>query len=129
MSKHCTCYICIKQRNYDPVEHYFLGRLALSRIVSREEEEAPLPTKGFLVVYPNPFRGSAMIQYKLPEAAFVDIRVYDVLGRNMAVLAQQRQHAGDHRIVFKTTELVSGTYFLHLRAGTHVQTRSITLLR
>ena len=70
-----------------------------------------------------------MIQYKLPEAAFVDIRVYDVLGRNMAVLAQQRQHAGDHRIVFKTTELVSGTYFLHLRAGTHVQTRSITLLR
>jgi hypothetical protein len=64
--------------------------------------------------YPNPFNPSTRITYAIPEAAEVQLAVYDVLGRRAAVLLQARQVAGVHTTMFDARDLPSGMYFCRL---------------
>lgn len=68
--------------------------------------------------YPNPFNPTTNIQYGLPESARVDLRVYDALGREVAVLVNQQQQAGLHTVVFDAGRynLASGVYIYRLVA-------------
>ena len=67
--------------------------------------------------YPNPFTTVTTIRYVLPQAAEVELVVYDALGRRVAVVVRQRQGAGRYEEVFKASELASGVYVYVLRAG------------
>ncbi len=80
--------------------------------------------------YPNPFNPSTTIAYQLPEAAIVHLTVYDVLGRKVATLVNQRQNAGRHEILFNADGLNSGIYFYHIRIGQQIlETRKMLLAR
>ncbi len=61
--------------------------------------------------YPNPFNPSTEISYYLPKSDFVTIKVHDVLGKEIAVLVNQIQNAGNHRVNFNAKNLTSGVYF------------------
>ena len=79
--------------------------------------------------YPNPFNPATTIAYSLPEAADVNLEIYDILGRRVTVLVSQIQHQGRHTITFNAPHLASGIYFYRLQAGSFVETRKMMLIK
>lgn len=79
--------------------------------------------------YPNPFNPTTMIQYGLPQARNVQLKVFDVLGREVAVLVDQRQEAGSYRAEFDASNLPNGTYFYRLLAGEFSQVKKLMLVK
>ena len=79
--------------------------------------------------YPNPFNPTTIISYKLPLSSLVTIKVYDVLGREVQTLVNERQNAGDHSVTFSAGNLSSGVYFYRLQAGTYHDTKKLLLLK
>ncbi|MEM1041501.1 MAG: M43 family zinc metalloprotease [Bacteroidota bacterium] len=82
-----------------------------------------------LGAYPTPFSSRTTVGYTLDAAADVQIDVYDVLGRRVAVLAEGLAEAGAHEAVFEAGDLPSGTYLVRLELGEQVQTQQITLMK
>jgi subtilisin family serine protease len=78
---------------------------------------------------PNPFRGEASVGFALPEAAGVRLAVYDLLGREVAVLADGQMEAGRHRARFDGRGLPAGVYAVRLTANEFIGTARVTLLR
>ena len=79
--------------------------------------------------YPNPFNPSTTIRYGLPHASPVTLKVYDMLGRQVSVLVNERRDAGVHEVKFDGSNLASGVYFYRMQAGSFVETRKLVLLR
>ncbi len=81
-------------------------------------------------VYPNPFNASTAVTVQLGDAAVVNVTVYDLLGREVAVLARGEHPAGAHRFVFDSSHLASGLYFVRASVpGEFDQTRKVMLVR
>lgn len=83
--------------------------------------------------YPNPFNPSTKIEYSLEKAEMVSLRVYNVLGNEVATLVNGRQEAGRYTVSFGTSketfDLLSGVYFYRLEAGSFISTRKLVLVR
>lgn len=81
--------------------------------------------------YPNPFNPSTRISYTLPESGRITLKVFDLLGKEVASLLDEYQEAGDHDIEFNTRiyNIPSGIYFYRLQTGKLVQTRKMLLLK
>jgi hypothetical protein len=79
--------------------------------------------------YPNPFNPSTTIRYDLPRSSMVRLSVYDILGREVSVLVNERRDAGVHEVKFDGLNYASGVYFYRLQAGDFVQTRKLLILR
>lgn len=79
--------------------------------------------------YPNPFNPSTTIKYELPRSSEVKLSVFDMLGREVSVLVNERRDAGVHEVKFDGSNLASGVYFYRLQAGDFVQSRKLVLLK
>ncbi len=79
--------------------------------------------------YPNPFNPSTVIEFAIPTADNVSLKIYDVLGREVATLLNERRNAGAHRVSFNATTLSSGTYFYRLQSGGFTQTKKMILVK
>jgi hypothetical protein len=79
--------------------------------------------------YPNPFNPGTTIKYDLPKATHVSLTVYDLLGRELSVLVNERRDAGVYEVKFDGSNLASGVYFYYLQAGSFVDTKALLLLR
>jgi hypothetical protein len=79
--------------------------------------------------YPNPFNPTTTIRYSLKETGKVSLRVYDVMGREVKVLVDGVQGAGEYSVVMDATGLSSGVYVYQLRAGGYVFTRKMMLVK
>lgn len=79
--------------------------------------------------YPNPFNPSTTISYELPEPTRVQLSVFDMLGREVAVLVDGDKAAGRHAVRFNAQGLTSGIYVYRIHAGTFTQTRKFTLMK
>ena len=98
-----------------------------------------IPKKFYLYQnYPNPFNPSTTIKYQIPKPGLVQLKVYDILGREVAILVNEYQTAGMHSIQFssdnklQTTnhkQLSSGIYFYRLKAGGFAETKKLLLLK
>ncbi len=77
---------------------------------------------------PNPFNPSTTIKYELPRSSMVELSAYDILGREVSVLVNERRDAGVHQVKFDATDLSSGVYFYQMRAGEFVQTKKLLLV-
>ncbi len=95
---------------------------------SRASEALP-EVAALEAVYPNPARGAATVAFALPEAGLVRLAVYDVLGREVAVLADGEAEAGRHEAALRAATLPAGTYLVRLTAGAEVRTQRITVVR
>jgi hypothetical protein len=85
--------------------------------------------KMLLQNYPNPFNPSTVIGYELPEAAHVQLAVYDLLGREIAVLVNEITPAGRHQTVFNGQHLSSGIYVYRLQSGGQLLTGKMLLMK
>jgi hypothetical protein len=93
-------------------------------------EESSIPTKYELNQnYPNPFNPSTVINYQLPQAEHVTLKVYDVLGNEVATLVNAFQQAGVHNVKFANEQLSSGIYFYKLQAGSFTATKKMMLAK
>lgn len=81
--------------------------------------------------YPNPFNPETVIGYRLSSAGYVKLTVFDILGKEVAVLEDGFKQAGNHSVRFNALNhsLVSGIYFYRLQAGKFVQTRKMLVLK
>ncbi|HEY9167515.1 MAG TPA: T9SS type A sorting domain-containing protein [Candidatus Kryptonia bacterium] len=79
--------------------------------------------------YPNPFNPSTVISYQLPAVSRVTLKVFDILGREIATLVDARENAGYHEVRFDGSRLSSGVYFYRMTAGNYVSTRKLLLIK
>ncbi len=79
--------------------------------------------------YPNPFNPTTTISFQLPAVSNVTLKVFDLLGREVAALVNEEMQPGSYERVFSAEGLASGVYLYQLRAGDFVQTRKLLLLR
>jgi photosystem II stability/assembly factor-like uncharacterized protein len=83
--------------------------------------------------YPNPFNPTTNIKFRIAESGFVSLKVYDVLGNEVAVLVDEYKPAGSYEVDFNTSTLKlqasSGIYFYQIVAGNFVQTKKMILLK
>ncbi|MBD3408929.1 MAG: T9SS type A sorting domain-containing protein [Ignavibacteriales bacterium] len=94
------------------------------------DERSDLPTAYSLAQnYPNPFNPTTTIEFTLPEATTARVAIYDMLGREVAVLADGRMTAGVHRVEFDASALASGVYFYRLEAGAFNAVRKMALMK
>jgi hypothetical protein len=127
-------YLASPHRGYDYVK----------QLTTSGPSSAPMPTssarpQSFLGVsapdafileqnYPNPFNPSTAIQYRLKEAGAVTVRVYDMLGRAVATLADGPHAAGTHQVQWDASRLASGSYFYRIEANGKVLATKQALL-
>lgn len=79
--------------------------------------------------YPNPFNPVTVISYELPNQSNVRISVYDMLGRNVAVLVDENMSAGAHQVTFDAANFASGMYLYRLETADMVLTRKMMLIK
>lgn len=79
--------------------------------------------------YPNPFNPSTVINYSLPKDGFVELRVFDVLGREVTTLVNEEKKAGTYKMTFNAAHLSSGIYFYRLKTGKFSETKKFILLK
>jgi len=79
--------------------------------------------------YPNPFNPSTSIEYSIPSESFVELKVYDVLGNEVAILVNEQQQAGVYRADFHASKISSGMYFARLTANEFTQVVKMILLK
>jgi hypothetical protein len=79
--------------------------------------------------YPNPFNPSTKITYSIPERATISLKVFNLLGSEVAELVKGEIEAGKYNINFNASSLPSGVYFYRLQAGSFIQTRKMILLK
>ena len=79
--------------------------------------------------YPNPFNPNTVIEYSIPTTSFVTLTVYDILGREVAVLVNEEKAVGSYQVKFNAGELSSGVYFFLIKAGDFIQTKKMVLMK
>lgn len=95
-----------------------------------EEVEIGIPNNFVLEQnFPNPFNPSTMIKYSLPINSYVILKIYDVLGNEIATLVNEEKPAGNYEIDFNASKLSSGVYFYTLKVGSFVETKKMILLQ
>jgi len=79
--------------------------------------------------YPNPFNPTTTISYKLPYSSKVVLKVFNILGKEVATLVNSQETAGLHQVEFNASSLASGVYFYQINAGKFVATKKLILLK
>ena len=79
--------------------------------------------------YPNPFNPTTSIEYSVPSNEYVSLKVFDILGREVAALVNERQSAGRYKINFNASSLSSGIYLYQLKSGNHVLSMKMMLVK
>ncbi|NWF49197.1 MAG: VCBS repeat-containing protein [Ignavibacteriaceae bacterium] len=79
--------------------------------------------------YPNPFNPTTSIQYAISSRQFVSLKVYDILGNEIDILANEEKPAGTYELNWNARQFPAGVYFYQLKAGSFVQTKKMILLR
>jgi hypothetical protein len=83
----------------------------------------------YISVFPNPFNPTTTIAFTLRIAGFTTLKVYDILGREVATLSRGRLEAGEHNLNFNGSALPSGLYFARLNSGAFTSTQKLLLLK
>jgi hypothetical protein len=79
--------------------------------------------------YPNPFNPTTNFEFRIAEFGFVSLKVYDLLGRDVATLVNEKKQAGTHNVKWDASRLASGVYFYKLTAAGFLETKKMVLMR
>jgi hypothetical protein len=107
-----------------------LNRLSFSTLSNAVDTDERTPAEFRLEQnYPNPFNPNSDIRYQISEFGTVKLAVYDVLGREVALLVNEQQMPGSYTVRFDATGLSSGVYYYRLGSGGSSTTRAMVLSR
>jgi len=125
-----TVWGLFRKPDYSPTAIYSAYKDYIATVTSvREESTSKL--SGFVLHqnYPNPFNPTTTIRFSLPQREHVTLKVFDVLGREVATLVSERLSAGRHFVQWNALGRASGVYLYRLQVGTYVEAKKMTLLR
>jgi pullulanase/glycogen debranching enzyme len=106
--------------------------MTASVLVDVKPDKNKIPAEFSLMQnYPNPFNPSTIISWQIAVSSYVTLKVYDMLGREVATLVDEFQQAGIHNSTFNITNLslTSGVYYYTLRAGNYIETKKMVLIK
>jgi len=115
-----TIYYRLKQVDFD-------GKFSYSKTINVEFnllEDFALKQN-----YPNPFNPSTIVEYNIQEAGLVSLKVFDVLGKEVATLVNEEKAVGTHNVTFNAGNLPSGIYFYRINAGKFTSTKKMMLAK
>jgi hypothetical protein len=111
------------------------GRMPSSRISETASETEQLTTSSVPTTYvlhdayPNPFNPTATILYDIPQGGYVKLKIYNVIGREVAVLVDEYQEVGQYAVRFKADGLPSGVYLCRMTTGRFTQVKRLVLTK
>ena len=79
--------------------------------------------------FPNPFNPATNINYSIPSAGYVQLKVYDILGREVAALVNGNRQAGNYQVTFDGSKLASGLYIYKLTSGNYIETKKMLMIK
>ncbi len=98
--------------------------------VTNQEEIINTPTDFVLNQnYPNPFNPTTTISFSIPSSEFISLKVYDILGNEVATLVNEEKPAGEYDVTFDASTLTSGVYLYRLRAGNYTEIKKMILMK
>jgi hypothetical protein len=117
-----------------PLENYIgmpvSEAIFYSMLTDVEDEQNLMPSEFYLAQnYPNPFNPSTSIKYQVSSISDVSLKVYDLLGREVATLVNEEKPAGTYEITFDASGLSSGVYYYKLQADTFIETKKMILVK
>jgi hypothetical protein len=100
------------------------------KLLTDVDDQKDMP-KGLRLMqnYPNPFNPSTMIEYTLPKTSKVSLGIYDVLGREVKTIVDERQTPGTHRYNVNLGDKSTGIYFYRLTSDDHQETKKMMMLK
>ncbi|MBU2508211.1 MAG: T9SS type A sorting domain-containing protein [Bacteroidetes bacterium] len=99
-------------------------------IVTSVEDEREIPAQFTLSQnYPNPFNPSTIIKFEIERKSLVTLKIYDILGKEVAVLINEEKYPGKYRVKFNAGRLAGGIYFYTLKTAGFYQTKKLVLLK
>jgi hypothetical protein len=109
----------------------FLIRAYVSITTSGVKQNIELTPASFVLEqnYPNPFNPSTTIKFQMPSKGFVTLKIYDIIGREVATLVDGFQEAGPHDVKFDASNLPSGVYLYRITTGTYVAAKKLVLIK
>ncbi len=125
-----TGYLQINSNDPDDPTVAVVCTLVVGDVVGIGRDEAGIPISFSLNQnYPNPFNPSTMIGFELPREQRVTLKIYDLLGREVAMALDEKMPAGIHRVEFDGSDLASGVYFYILKAGDFADSKRMVLIK
>jgi len=133
-----TFYYRLRQVDLDGTSH-FSNRIVVTCSTPTAVKEEPQPDDAFLQQnYPNPFNPTTTIKFQIPSSKlgfgnwnleFVSMKVFDVLGREVATLVNERKPPGVYAVHFDGSNLPSGAYYYRLQVGARVESKRMMLVK
>ncbi|MDF1610640.1 spherulation-specific family 4 protein [Stygiobacter electus] len=110
-------------------ENYHTSYYTISKLLTKVDE-VQLPS-GFQLNqnYPNPFNPTTQISYSIPKSGIVNLRVYNIIGKEVAELINEYQNSGTYQITFNAQDLPSGVYFYQLKTGDYISSKKMLLIK
>ncbi|MDX1700216.1 MAG: T9SS type A sorting domain-containing protein, partial [Melioribacteraceae bacterium] len=103
--------------------------IVVNELTSMQDEKLLFNKHILYQNYPNPFNPSTTIKYSIPNQSNVTLKVFDLLGSEVATLVNKEQSQGNYEVGFDGSELTSGIYFYRLQSGNFVETKKMILLK
>ncbi|HEX2866761.1 MAG TPA: carboxypeptidase regulatory-like domain-containing protein [Ignavibacteriales bacterium] len=120
-------YASVTSDNVTPVVSFTMEAASVS---SASEDNGAVPSAYSLKQnYPNPFNPSTTISFSIPEKARVTLKIYNILGSEVASIMNEEKPAGKYSVVFNAGSLPSGIYFYTLSSGKYSVTKKLVLLK
>ncbi|NWG29208.1 MAG: T9SS type A sorting domain-containing protein [Ignavibacteriaceae bacterium] len=118
----------------DKANKYFFGTSGdglyeIEIITGVEEQWAQIFHFNLFQNFPNPFNHKTKIQYMVSGRQFISLKIYDLLGREVAILIDEEIQSGNYEIEFDASNLTSGIYFYQMKTGELMQTKKMILLK
>ena len=109
---------------------FYGGRYSEMPVGVEDEVDTQIPNKYELAQnYPNPFNPSTTIQFALPKAGVVSLKIYNILGEEVTELINREMNAGFQKINFDASHLSSGLYLYRISVGEFVDVKKMMLLK
>jgi hypothetical protein len=108
-----------------------LGYATAPIIDALEEIDSRQFPDGFVLNqnYPNPFNPSTTIEFNVPKSEFVELKVYNILGKEITTLVSKKLNQGNHTYTFNRKNLASGIYYYQLVAGEYREVKKMILIK
>lgn len=117
----------LRYRNDKGFWDFNAGKGVLTSINDYSDSEKP--NKITISAWPNPFNPATLISYSIPQSGKVSLKVFDLLGRQVALLTEEIKPAGMHQIPFRGDDLASGIYVIRMESGSKTESVKVILLK
>ncbi|TES93079.1 MAG: T9SS type A sorting domain-containing protein [Candidatus Cloacimonadota bacterium] len=109
----------------DPVPFLTDSLLGITEVVKRQKPSVSMVKQN----YPNPFKRETIIRYHCSEPSKITIKVYNLLGQEVAILVDRVENAGEHIVKWDASELSNGIYFYKVTIGNFTETRKCMVVK